>query len=73
MPYLSKYIKQKTGKPFTAIVTGIRMQHACSMLKAKGSTIEEIAEAVGYPSVEHFTRQFKRLYGITPAAYRSKP
>ncbi|MCD8045177.1 MAG: 2-isopropylmalate synthase [Clostridiales bacterium] len=72
VPYLSKHIKEKTGKSFSSIVTGIRMQHACNMLKTKGSTIEQIAEESGYPSVEHFNRQFKKLFGVTPAAYRNQ-
>ncbi len=72
VPYLSKYIKESTGKPFTAIVAEIRMQHARSLLKAKGASIEQIAEKSGYPSVEHFNRQFKKMFGITPAAYRKQ-
>lgn len=71
-PYLSKYIKEKTGRTFTAFVTELRMQHACNMLKTQGMTIEQIAEEAGYPSVEHFSRQFKKIYGITPAAYRNR-
>lgn len=72
VPYLSKYIKEKSGKQFSEIVTGIRMRHACSLLKSEGMTIEQIAEQSGYPSVEHFNRQFKKMYGITPAAYRNR-
>lgn len=72
VPYLSKYIREKTGRQFSEIVTGIRMQHACSLLKSKGITIEQAAEESGYPSVEHFSRQFKKIYGITPAAYRNQ-
>ncbi len=71
-PYLSKYIKEKTGMTFSDMVTELRMQHACSMLKSQGLTIEQIAEEVGYPSVEHFSRQFKKIFGITPAAYRNR-
>ncbi len=71
-PYLSKYIREKTGRKFSDIVTELRMQHACSMLKDQGETIERIAEEAGYPSVEHFSRRFKEIYGITPAAYRNK-
>ncbi len=71
-PYLSKYIKEKTGRTFTDIVTELRMQHACNMLKMTGNSVEQIAEDAGYPSVEHFTRQFKKIYGETPAAYRNR-
>ncbi len=71
-PYLSRYIREKTGRQFSEIVTELRMQHACNMLKTPGQSIEQIAEEAGYPSVEHFSRQFKKIYGITPAAYRGR-
>ncbi len=71
-PYLSRYIKEETGKTFKAILADIRMQHARSMLKTKGATVEQVAEKSGYPSVEHFNRQFKKMFGITPAAYRNQ-
>ncbi len=69
-PYLSKYIRDKSGRTFTEILTDIRMQRAKTMLRTENLSIEEIAEKAGYPSVEHFTRQFKKMYGITPAVYR---
>ncbi len=71
-PYLSKYIREKAGRKFSDIVTELRMQHACNMLKSQGQSIEQIAEEAGYPSVEHFSRRFKEIYGITPAAYRNR-
>ncbi|WP_434311788.1 2-isopropylmalate synthase [Hominifimenecus sp. rT4P-3] len=72
MPYLSKYIKEKSGKTFCDIVTGIRMQHACTLLCGESISVEQVAEKVGYPSVEHFTRQFKKRYGRTPLEYRNR-
>lgn len=71
VPYLSKYIKEKAGRSFSEILTEIRMRHARNMLKTEGSSVEQIAEKAGYPSVEHFNRQFKKRYGITPAAWRN--
>lgn len=72
VPYLSKYIKEKSGRSFSVILTDIRMQHACNLLKTEGASVEQIAEKAGYPSVEHFNRQFKKIFGITPAAYRNQ-
>lgn len=72
MPYLSKYIKEKSGKTFCDTVTNIRMQHACTLLCGESISVEQVAEKVGYPSVEHFTRQFKKRYGRTPLEYRNR-
>ena len=71
-PYLSKYIKVKSGRTFQEIVRGVRMKHACAMLKDTNQTVESIADSVGYESVEHFNRLFKKEYGMTPIQYRSR-
>ena len=71
-PYLSKYIKENTGKTFQEIVMNARMNKACNLLKSNNSSVEVIAEKVGYPNVEHFNRLFKRIYNMTPMEYRNK-
>ena len=72
-PYLSKYIKEKSGMTFGDILKEIRMKKARAMLKSSSATVESIAESVGYQNVEHFNRTFKKLYNITPVQYRNKP
>ena len=72
VPYLSKFIHEKSGKTFGEQVTNIRMKKAKTLLKNGNMTVENIAAAVGYPSVEHFSRTFKKLYDKTPVEYRNK-
>lgn len=69
-PYISKYIKEKSGKTFGEHVTSVRMKRAKTLLKNGNMTADNIAEAIGYPNVEHFIRLFKKLYGVTPMQYR---
>ena len=45
---------------------------ALKYLKETNQKIESVAEAVGYESVEHFNRLFKKEYGITPNQFRSQ-
>lgn len=71
-PYLSKYIKDKSGKTFGEHVAQIRMKRAKTLLKNGNMTVENIAEAVGYPNVEHFIRLFKKNYQMTPTQYRNQ-
>lgn len=71
VPYLSKFIHEKSGKTFGEQVTNIRMKKARTLLKNGNMTVENIAAAVGYPSVEHFSRTFKKLYDKTPVEYRN--
>ena len=69
-PYISKYIKSRTGMNFQDVVREARMRKARALLKESGQTVESIAADVGYESVEHFNRLFKKSYGITPVQFR---
>lgn len=71
-PYLSKYIKEKSGGTFGEIVRNVRMKKACILLKNGGMTVENIADSVGYPNVEHFNRLFRKKFGMTPDQFRNK-
>ncbi len=70
-PYISRYIKQKSGKTFGELVTNAKMKKARTLLRNSTMTVESIAYAVGYQNVEHFNRQFKKKYNITPIEYRN--
>ena len=69
-PYISKYIRDKSGKTFGEQVTAIRMKRAKTLLKNGNMTVENIAYSIGYPNVEHFNRVFKKTFGMTPLQYR---
>ena len=71
-PYLSKDIKNKAGVTFQEAVRAVRLKKAASALVKTGQTVEAIAESVGYESVEHFNRLFKKIYGMTPVQYRNR-
>ena len=69
-PYLSKYIKDKTGLTFQDFIKEERMKKAVTLLRETDQTVENIAITVGYDNVEHFNRLFKKSYGMTPMQYR---
>ena len=69
-PYLSKYIKEHTGATFQDAVKKARMKKARALLKETNQTVESIAASVGYETVEHFNRLFKKTYDITPVQFR---
>ena len=70
-PYLSKYIKEKSGMTFGENVKRIRLNKASTLLRNGNMKVEKVAEAAGYQNVEHFNRLFKKKYGMTPVQYRS--
>ena len=45
----------------------IRLDHAKRLMALEGYNASTAARAVGYESPSQFSREFKRLYGVTPA------
>ncbi len=70
-PYLSKFIRERSGKTFGEHVIGLKMKKAKAMLKNQSVSIENISSAIGYANGEHFSRTFKKMFGITPTQYRN--
>ena len=70
-PYISKFIKEKSGKTFGEHVAYVRMKKAKVLLKNGNMTVENIALSVGYQNVEHFNRLFKKMFDMTPVQYRN--
>ncbi len=68
--WLSRQIKRKTGKTFTALMLEKRLAQAAFLLKNTDRTVAEISLAVGYENISYFHRMFQRVYGRSPKSYR---
>jgi AraC-like DNA-binding protein len=58
------------GQPPMQYLAQWRMQIAAGRLTSGNAKVATIAEEVGYESEEAFSRAFKRLMGVSPAAWR---
>lgn len=68
--YLSRLVKKETGNTFLEILTRVRMEQACNMLRDPNNKVYEIALAVGIKDSKYFSQIFKRYYGMTPVEFR---
>jgi len=68
--YLSKLIRKNLGQSFTDVLRTVKMNHALEYLMNTSMKISEIADAVGYDSVDHFSRTFRKVYGAPPLEYK---
>lgn len=68
-PYLSRTFSKEMGVNFVGYVSQVRMQEAAKLLASSDLKIYEIAERVGYPNAEHFSRTFKKVMGTSPTQY----
>jgi AraC-like DNA-binding protein len=71
--YLVRTLKQTTGEGFVGHVRRCRLTAARHLLDHTVLTIKEIAAKVGYGTPRQLERDFKRLHGVTPNAYRRTP
>ena len=70
LPSLSRLIRQKTGKNYTALLQEKRLSQAAWLLRNTGKNVDEIANAVGYENLSYFHRIFAARYGLSPKKYR---
>lgn len=69
--YLSRLFKKETGKNLIDYLIEIKMKRAKQLLDATGMTVGTIAQQVGYANFSHFTKMFRKYYGINPQEYRN--
>ena len=65
-----RVFQKQLGMPPHTYLLQTRLRHARNML-AKGCRIVDAALDTGFVDQSHFTRHFKRTFGITPAQYRN--
>lgn len=53
-------------------VQSLRVEEAKQLLETTGDATDAVAQSVGYEEPACFRRLFKRLTGVTPAAYRRR-
>ena len=58
--------KESAGMAPLQYVNEIRLEKAMNLLKKGGSTVTEVADAVGFSDYNHFGRLFKRRFACTP-------
>jgi AraC-like DNA-binding protein len=68
--YFCKMFKKATGVNFTEYVSRVRIESAKNLLLNQNLRISEIAYQVGFQSLTHFNRVFKKIAGQAPTEYR---
>lgn len=71
--YISKIFKSETGDTPIRHLINIRLEKAKELLgDGYEGSIQEIAAIVGYDDAYHFSKLFKKHFGITPSQARKK-
>jgi AraC-like DNA-binding protein len=70
--YFCKMFKNVTGINFTDYVSRIRIEKAKDLLLNPNLRVSEIAYEIGFQSLTHFNRVFKKILGQSPTDYRGQ-
>lgn len=70
--YLCMVYKKKTGSTINTVLTDMRMELACRLLRQSSLKFYEIGRRVGYPNGRYFSTLFARQVGVTPRQYREQ-
>ena len=68
--YLSRLIKEKTGRSFMEILTDARMNAAEHYLLHTDLPIRDVAVQCGYENQSFFYKKFHEKFGMSPREYR---
>ena len=70
--HLSKLFREATGGGVLAHHTALKMARARHLLDTTDLTIAQVGRDVGLQDQFYFSRQFRRLHGVSPSAYRAE-
>lgn len=69
-PHLCRLFRREFDATPLECAEMLRVERAAGLLERTYGTLAEIAEQLAYSSAFHFSRNFKRTYGMPPSEYR---
>lgn len=71
--YMTSLIKRTSGKSVMEWINECVIMEAKNLLKYSDMSIQEISDYLNFSNQSFFSQYFKRIAGITPSDYRTKP
>ena len=68
--YLARIFRRRYGVAMPHFILLRRIELARHLLTTSEATVTQVAHEAGLPDVQHFNKQFRRLVGMSPSAYR---
>jgi AraC family transcriptional regulator len=66
--HFSRAFRETMGRAPHQYLLSMRLEKARRLLEAPDANLSDVAHRTGFADQAHFTRLFKRSYGITPGA-----
>jgi len=69
---LHRKIKAISGFPPSELIRSIRLRKAAKLIVNKVDTVSQIALLVGFDDYSHFSKSFKKHFGVAPTNYEAQ-
>ncbi len=69
-PSLERLARRTLGLPPQQLLQRLRLEHAVALITQTSMSMGDIAAECGFYDQSSFTRQFRKVLGLTPGAYR---
>lgn len=66
---LQKLFRSKCGSGIITYFSHMKIMRAKEMIREQNMNFTQIADSLGYTSIHYFSRQFKKITGMTPSEY----
>ena len=70
--YFSRVFHKSMGVTFKDYITGLRMKFATKLLLNTDCSITEVCYESGFGSLSNFINEFRKIYQVSPTAYKKK-
>lgn len=70
---MHRKIKSITGFPPSELIRSIRLRKAAKLILNKVDSVSQIAILVGFDDYSHFSKTFKKHFGVSPSSYVELP
>lgn len=70
--HVSTLIREQTGHSYTEFLENIRLNKATNLLAHSNQSMQQIADSVGFASLNTFYKAFKRQYAVSPSGWRER-
>ena len=67
--YLCTSFHRKMHMSLFDYINRVRLQHALEYFRQGKMTLSEIAEKIGFSSIQTFSKNFRKIYGVSPRNY----
>jgi AraC-like DNA-binding protein len=69
---LHRKLRELIGESPSDLIRRMRLERAAQLLGSDVGSVAEVAYAVGFKSVAHFSNAFNELHGVRPSAWRDR-